>query len=392
MYAIRKPFTAIVFTEDIGGYGIKSWMVIAQLLGYTISKFWGIKFLGELKRTNRFKLIVLILSLATLPLLFMHFTPCTLWPFWLLLNGIPLGLVWGVIFSYVEGRRFTELIGAILACTFIFSSGIVKSIAILLQQNQFSPTLIPFTIAVSFLIPSFLFGYILEKMPHPTAEEIDSKAKRIALSSSERKQIIQQYVYFIFSVIFLYGILTLIRDIRDNFGAEIMQGLNVFNAKNVTKLETWVTLSMILCIPFISGVKNNLLAIKSSIFAIFFGGILCILSAILYRNSTISGEIFILISGAGVYLGYILINISVMDRLIGFNGTPGNSGFLVYMADSAGYLCSLLISGFALFSKKGHLPWLEWYISLLIFGGIVILLFSILSYYFITHSNKKIHV
>ena len=44
MYAIRKPFTALIFDEKLFGYGIKSWMVISQLLGYTCSKFFGISF------------------------------------------------------------------------------------------------------------------------------------------------------------------------------------------------------------------------------------------------------------------------------------------------------------------------------------------------------------
>jgi hypothetical protein len=28
----------------------------------------------------------------------------------LFLNGLPLGMVWGIIYSYLEGRRFTELL------------------------------------------------------------------------------------------------------------------------------------------------------------------------------------------------------------------------------------------------------------------------------------------
>ncbi|MFX7854064.1 DUF5690 family protein, partial [Acinetobacter baumannii] len=43
------------------------------------------------------------------------------------LNGLPLGLIWGLVFSYVEGRRTSEVIGAILCASFILSSGVVKS-------------------------------------------------------------------------------------------------------------------------------------------------------------------------------------------------------------------------------------------------------------------------
>jgi len=33
----------------------------------------------------------------------------------LFLNGFPLGMIWGLVFSYVEGRRTTELMAAILS-------------------------------------------------------------------------------------------------------------------------------------------------------------------------------------------------------------------------------------------------------------------------------------
>ena len=389
MYAIRKPFTALVYSQDILGYGIKSWMVLAQLLGYTLSKFVGIKWLGELNRNHRFRMIVLILTSATIPLLLIGFTNCKYWPIWMLLNGFPLGLIWGIVFSYIEGRNLTELIGAILACTFIFSSGFVKSIAILMQKNHFSLEFIPFYVAIIFLIPAIIFSYLLEKMPKPSNNEILANAPRTALTKSERKAINKKYFGFLFAIILLYGFLTLLRDVRDNFGAEIMSGLHIYNAKNLTQLESIITIIMLVSIPFISRVKNHYNAILTTIVATFLGGLICISTSILFKNQLIDGMGLLLFSGGGIYVGYILINISIMNRLIGFNGTPANSGFLVYMADSAGYLCSLFISGFALFSKKGELPWLNWFQNLIFFGGIIVMLFAVIAFYQIKKHKTK---
>lgn len=381
MYAIRKPFTALVYSQNILGYGIKSWMVLAQLLGYTLSKFVGIKWLGELNRNHRFRMIVFILTVATIPLLLIGYSNCKFWPLWMLLNGFPLGLIWGIVFSYIEGRNLTELIGAILACTFIFSSGLVKSIAILFQENHFRTEMIPFYVASIFLIPAIIFSYMLEKMPQPSNEEIQANAPRTALSKSERKAINKKYFGFLIAIIFLYGFLTLLRDIRDNFGAEIMSGLHIYNAKNLTKLESIITIIMLVSIPFISRVRNHYNAMITTIAATFVGGVICISTYILFKNNLIDGMGLLLFSGGGIYVGYILINISIMNRLIGFNGTPANSGFLVYMADSAGYFCSLFISGFALFSKKGELPWLNWFQNLIFFGGIIVVVFAVIAFY-----------
>jgi hypothetical protein len=244
-------------------------------------------------------------------------------------------------------------------------------------------------VAIIFLIPAIIFSYLLEKMPKPSNEEILANAPRTALTKSERKAINKKYFGFLFAIILLYGFLTLLRDIRDNFGAEIMSGLHIYNAKNLTQLESIITIIMLVSIPFISRVKNHYNAILTTIVATFIGGLICISTSILFKNQVIDGMGLLLFSGGGIYVGYILINISIMNRLIGFNGTPANSGFLVYMADSAGYLCSLFISGFALFSKKGELPWLNWFQNLIFFGGIIVMLFAVVAFYQIRKHRTK---
>ena len=45
----------------------------------------------------------------------------------LLINGFPLGVIYGLVFSYLEGRRTTEFLGAVLATSFIFASGFTQS-------------------------------------------------------------------------------------------------------------------------------------------------------------------------------------------------------------------------------------------------------------------------
>ena len=48
MYAFRKPFTAAEFAGyEWGGLGYKTLLVTAQVLGYTLSKFIGIKVIAE---------------------------------------------------------------------------------------------------------------------------------------------------------------------------------------------------------------------------------------------------------------------------------------------------------------------------------------------------------
>jgi hypothetical protein len=45
MYGFRKPFTAAGY----GGAGAKAWLVTAQVMGYMVSKFIGIKVIAEME-------------------------------------------------------------------------------------------------------------------------------------------------------------------------------------------------------------------------------------------------------------------------------------------------------------------------------------------------------
>ena len=118
----------------------KDALVIIQVLGYMLSKFYGIKFIAELKHIGRGKIIVLLVGISWISLFLFAIVPRPFNIVFLFTNGFPLGIIWGIVFSFVEGRKATDFIGASLAVSFIFSSGLVKSVAKYLQVNLMSRT------------------------------------------------------------------------------------------------------------------------------------------------------------------------------------------------------------------------------------------------------------
>ena len=70
MYAFRKPFSSATF-EGITAFGInyKILLVVAQLIGYTLSKFLGIKLIAEMKSHFRAVSIIGLIGFAWLSLL-----------------------------------------------------------------------------------------------------------------------------------------------------------------------------------------------------------------------------------------------------------------------------------------------------------------------------------
>ena len=132
MYAFRKPFSAGEFKGEtfLGDHiELKTAFVISQIIGYALSKFIGIKICSEVSRGKRASTLILMIVLAQLALLLFAVVPNNFKVLAMLLNGLPLGMVWGITVRYLEGRRTSEILLAGLSCSFIVSSGTVKQIA-----------------------------------------------------------------------------------------------------------------------------------------------------------------------------------------------------------------------------------------------------------------------
>ena len=116
VYAFRKPFTVATFDGlTFLGVNYKVCLIISQLIGYVASKFYGIKFIAELKNVGRWKVMLILIGTSWVSLLFFAIVPAPYNIIFLFFNGFPLGIIWGIIFSYIEGRRATDFIGAALA-------------------------------------------------------------------------------------------------------------------------------------------------------------------------------------------------------------------------------------------------------------------------------------
>src|SRR5882757_4725609 len=67
MYSFRKAFSAATFAgHEYLHIDYKVWLVIAQIMGYTLSKFYGIRFISEVTNGSRAKSILLFIAFAWL--------------------------------------------------------------------------------------------------------------------------------------------------------------------------------------------------------------------------------------------------------------------------------------------------------------------------------------
>ncbi len=126
IYGFRKPYAVAAYAGlSLGPLDLKDALIISQLVGYTISKYAGIKVCSEIPPRRRALALVILIGWAEAALLLMILLPHSLQPVALLLNGLPPGAVWGLVFGFLEGRRTTDLLGAGLSCSYIVASGAV---------------------------------------------------------------------------------------------------------------------------------------------------------------------------------------------------------------------------------------------------------------------------
>ena len=125
-----------------------------------------------------------------------------------------------------------------------------------------------------------------------------------------------------------------------DFAPEIWRGLLGTNAAPATfaSSETIVALVILVVNGLSVLIVDNRRAFFASIALSLGGAALMIVSLIGVCQAWIGGFTFMVLIGLGLYLPYIAMHTTILERLIAMTRDRCNLGFLMYVADSAGYL------------------------------------------------------
>ena len=373
LFAFRKAFYVASYSGyTLWGLDFKIVLVITQVLGYMLSKFYGIKFISEMKRHGRGKLIFILVFISWMAWLAFALIPAP-YNFWVLVfNGFPLGMLWGVLFSYVEGRRATDFIGAALAVSFIFAGGISKSTALYVMNNWgVSEYWMPFVTGLVFFVPLLFFIYLLEKIPPPGPEDIAHRTERLPMNANERRKFIGAFLPGVILLVVIYILATMLREVRDGFMADMWRESGiVFEANVFAKTETLISLAILAMIATMVIIKNNFRAFIISHWIMLLGFVLSGIVTLLFLQGIVSMFNWMTLVGLGLYMTYIPYNSLLFDRMLATFKFAGTVGFIIYVADAFGYLASVTV----LLSKtifNLQINWLNFYTSLVLWSAII---------------------
>ncbi len=347
MYGFRKPFTAAAFDgSPVWGIEQKTLLVATQVLGYALAKCLGVRIIAEFRPSRRAGGIIAMIAGAETALFFFGASPRAIGPVWMFVNGLSLGMVFGLVVGYLEGRRITEALAAGLCASFILADGLTKSVGTWLLDQGIGERWMPAATGLLFLPPLCLFVWMLTRIPTPDPIDVALRSERQSMSAADRAAVIGRYGPGLFCIVGAYFLVTIVRGIRADFAREIWQGLGTTVAPSTFAVSEIVVAIVLLMVNGMTVlIVDNRRAFFTSLGLALGGGFLMLIALAGLALGRLDGFTFMALLGTGLYLPYVAVHTTLFERLIAMTRTRGNLGFLMYVADSVSYvgLAGLLI-------------------------------------------------
>jgi hypothetical protein len=160
-------------------------------------------------------------------------------------------------------------------------------------------------------------------------------------------------------IITAYTLVTLLRTVRADFSRELWQALGSSGAAMVfTRSEVWVTLAVIIPMGLMARIRDNRRAFYAGLAVSCLGLAMVAIACWVWRQGGVDAFGFMVAMGIGLYLPYIAVHATLFERFIALTRDRANLGFLMYLADTAGYLavCVVMLIRGRLMTADGVLP------------------------------------
>lgn len=371
VYALRKPFTAATF-DGMEAFGLdyKVLTTIIQILGYLIAKFVGIKLISELKKENRMKFILVSILVAELSLVMFGLLPAPYNIFAMFFNGLSLGCMWGVIFSFIEGRRTTDILASLLGISIVISSGVAKSVGLFVMNTLhvgefWMPALIG-----AFALPLLaLLGYVLNRLPQPTKEDIQEKSQRVTLDSKQRKELFINFLPVLILLFVANLMLVILRDIKEDFLVKIID-MSEHSSWMFAQVDSIVTLIILALFGMMVFVKSNIKVLVILLSMVVAGTATMSFVSFNYDTLQLDTVTWLFVQSLSLYIAYLCFQSIFFDRFIACFKIKGNVGFFIVTIDFIGYTGTVLVLMFKEFFST-DINWLDFYNQMSGYVGIV---------------------
>lgn len=344
MYGFRKPFAAGGYEGAEFGPGFKAAIVTAQTLGYALSKCLGIGLVSAMPAGRRIASLMALVGLAEAAWVAAGLLPRPWNIACFFVNGLPLGMVFGLVLGFLEGRRMTEALMAGLCASFILADGLAKSLGAHLLATGVPERWMPAVAGLLFTPPLAGFAWLLHRLPPPSEADVAARRERAPMDAAARRAFLRRNAAVLGMVILAYSGITVLRGLRADFAPELWRALGFPGQPSLfTRSEVWVASGVLLANALAVRWHDNHSAFRYGL-AIGIGGVLMVLAAMAARGAGWMGGFgFMVTLGLGLYLPYVAVHTTLLERLVAGAKDRANLGFVMYLADAGGYVAYAVI-------------------------------------------------
>lgn len=360
VYALRKPYTAAGFEGlEIFGIDYKVAVTVTQIVGYLIAKFAGIKLISELKKNRRLPFIVSMGVMAQLSLIGFGLIPEPFNVIPMFFNGLALGCMWGVIFSFLEGRRLTDLLASLLGISIVVSSGTAKSFGLFAMDLGISQFWMPALIGGIALPLLCLLAWVLTLLPHPNTKDIRRKTERTVMDGKDRWSIYKAFMPILTLLFVCNFLLVMLRDVKEDFLVNIFDTTG-YSSWFFARLDSVVTLIILGLFALMTFVRKNIKALMILLGFVVCGNILMTVISLGYDWLQLTPVTWLFLQSLCLYVAFLAFQTIFFDRFIACFKVKGNVGFFIALIDAIGYTGTVGVLLFKEFSTP-DLDWLTFY-------------------------------
>ncbi len=343
-YPFRRAYTAATY-DDLYFFGVhfKILIITAQVLGFAVSKGIGVKIVSEMEPKQRARGLLIFTGLSLISMFLFSVTPPPYNLVFVFFASLPLGLFYGVILGFLEGRKSTDILVAALTASFIVGSGFAKTVGNWVLGNLTTDEFrMPFLADVIMYGPLLICVWFLAQVPAPGEVDKQDRAERLPMNRAERKNFMREFGAGMVLFVASYCILTAYREFRDNFMPEMFRELGFTGKPELfTQTEIPIAVAILLIMAGMQIVKNHRKAFNIIQGLLLLGAVIIGLSTFLFQTGYLNPIFWLIAAGFGAYLAYSMCNSIYFERMLASFKYVGTVGFMITLADYYAYFGSL---------------------------------------------------
>ena len=252
---------------------------------------------------------------------------------------------YGAVLTYIEGREATETLLAIMGLFFIDAGGAARGAATMALNAGVPPLLMPLTLGMIACPISCFMMYLTDRCPKPSAADLASRCERSPISPSDQRKFLSTYAIGMAAIYISYAILTGLRSFRDFYAEQI------YTAALQDEPAAWIFIvadlpGAILASAVLYSFKSQQehgAALQAMLCTCVGAGALILMATSMFAANVISGLLWQMTLGVGLYVAYNILTSAVYDRIVAATNTEGTCTFLVFLGDCFGYVVTFAI-------------------------------------------------